>query len=282
MSREELSKLSQDDLLTGFKRQYENTRISHGQFGRDLSALVLFYDQVVEHCKMQGVGGEKRGKGVPTLEQAFHAVGWNYEAARKMKQRYDASMAALPVYAPTPKPLRLSEGEKVKSGDGTEGIVNKVHESAAKVDVVINGCEETVTIPVAELIKVVVSVKKIKTGDLLRDENGAEYKYEGAGKLVPTKTPTLLERKRERELAAIKVKKEREAAKAEEKKRQQELRKAEAARRDLEKIAEKERRKAESEAEKEAARLRKAAAETTKVKKRSNGASAQPAPQKRN
>ena len=72
---------------------------------------------------------------------------WNYEAARKMKQRYNASIAALPSYAPAPKQLRLAEGDKVKAGDGTEGTVENVHESAAKVDVVFKGRDEIVTIP---------------------------------------------------------------------------------------------------------------------------------------
>jgi hypothetical protein len=270
---EELSTLSQDDLLTGLKKQYSRTRNSHAQFGRDLAALVAFYDAVVARYSNERVSKGRNGD--PTLREAFFAVGWNYEAARKMKQRYNASIAALPSYAPAPKPLRLAEGDKVKAGDGTEGTVENVHESAAKVDVVFKGRDEIVTIPVAELAKVVIPVKKIRVGDLiLCDDVGAEYKYEGHGKFSRTKAPTLLEQKRERELATIKVKQEREKAKAEEKTRQQELCKAEAALRDLEKVAEKERRSAEAKAKKDAARLKKAETEAAKVKKRSKTNSA--------
>jgi hypothetical protein len=127
------------------------------------------------------------------------------------------------------------------------------------------------TIPIAELTKVVVPIKKIKIGDLiLCDDNGTEYEYEGHGKFSQTQTATLLEQKRERELATIKAKQEREKAKVEEKKRQQELRKAEAARRDLEKIE-------KAKAEKEAAREKKAKAKHTKaavVAKKAKAASA--------
>ena len=263
---EELSTLSQDDLLTGLKKQYSRTRNSHAQFGRDLAALVAFYDAVVARYSNERVSKGRNGE--PTLREAFFAVGWNYEAARKMKQRYNASIAALPSYAPAPKQLRLAEGDKVKAGDGTEGTVENVHESAAKVDVVFKGRDEIVTIPVAELAKVVIPVKKVRVGDLiLCDDSGAEYTYEGHGKFSRTKTPTLLEQKRE--LAAIKASQEREKAKAEEKKRQKELRKAEAERREFEKIAEKERRTTEAKAKKEAARLKKAEAKAAEVKKRS-------------
>jgi hypothetical protein len=265
---EELSTLSQDDLLTGLKKQYSRTRNSHAQFGRDLAALVAFYDAVVARYSNERVSKGRNGE--PTLREAFFAVGWNYEAARKMKQRYNASIAALPSYAPAPKPLRLAEGDKVKAGDGAEGTVENVHESAAKVDVVFKGRDEIVTIPVAELAKVVIPVKKVRVGDLiLCDDSGAEYTYEGHGKFSRTKTPTPLEQKRERELAAIKASQEREKAKAEEKKQQKELRKAEAERREFEKIAEKERRTTEAKAKKEAARLKKAEAKAAEVKKRS-------------
>src|ERR1035437_2300326 len=122
---EDLSKLSQDDLLTGLKKQFINARKSHGQFGRDLSALVLFYDQVVKHCKIQGVGGEGR-KGVPTLHEAFFAIGWNYEASRKMKQRCNASLNALPAYAASPKPLLLREADLVTE-EGKDGVFTVVN-----------------------------------------------------------------------------------------------------------------------------------------------------------
>jgi hypothetical protein len=152
-----------------------------------------------------------------------------------------------------------------------------VHESAPKVDVVskADATGKTLTVPTESVTKVVIPIRKIKLNDLiLCDDNGAEYQYVGGGKFSRTKTPTGLEQKRERDVAAIKAKKEREAAKAEEKKRQQELRKAEAARRDLEKIAEKERRKAEVSAKKEAARAKRSTAAAHRANKCSKVSSA--------
>jgi len=54
----------------------------------------------------------KSRNGVPTLREAFAAIGWNYEAARKMKQRYNNSMKALPDYASAPKPVLPGMGEQ--------------------------------------------------------------------------------------------------------------------------------------------------------------------------
>jgi hypothetical protein len=257
-----LCELSQDDLLTGLKKQYGKSRTSYGQFGRDLGALVKFYDAVVALCSCERVSKNRNGK--PTLEQAFLAVGWNYEAARKMKQRYMASMTALPAYAATPKPPQLSSGDAVKAGNGAKGVVQNVHQSVDKADVLFEGREKTVTLPTCELKKVIVAVKKIKAGERLLDQDsGAEYIYEGNGKISRTKTPTLLEKHRERELTAIKAKQERENAKAEEKKRQADLRNAEAAHRDLEKIA-------AAKAKKGAAPKKKAGAAATKAIKQAD------------
>jgi hypothetical protein len=44
-----LALLSHNDLLTGLKKQYSTVRKTHGQFGRDLGALVRIYD--VRHCE---------------------------------------------------------------------------------------------------------------------------------------------------------------------------------------------------------------------------------------
>ena len=264
VTSEQLSKLSQNDLLTGLAKQYRKTRESHGQFGRDLSVLVLFYDHVVAICKEERVSVNRDGK--PTLREAFAAVGWNYEAARKMKQRYNASMAALPDYASAQKPLRLTEGDLVmeKGKDGVYAVINVHAPSPVDIPVVDIAPEgksdaKTVTITTDLLKKVNKPVRKVKVGErLLCEDTGAEYEYDGKGKFSRTKTPTLLEQKREREIASIKAKQEREKAKAKEKQRQKELRNAEAVRRDLDKLAEKERRKAEAEAKKQGARNKKA------------------------
>ena len=265
---DEVAGLSDNDLLTGLKKQRNRTQ-------DELDAFVLFFDEAVVRFsdeQPRAASGQFQRSDKPTLPEAFAAIGLNYETERKRKQRY---LAAMRVRFAMQKPLQLSEGDTVKPKDGagdTEYMVVNVHKSAPKVDVVPKGSASgnAVTFATESLKRVKPTIKKVKVGDLiLCEDKGAEYTYEGNGKFTRTKTPTALEQKRERELASIKAKKEREIAKLEEKKRQQELRKAEAARRDLEKIAEKERRKTEADAKKEAARLRKAAAAAEKANKRS-------------
>ncbi|MGH7867808.1 MAG: hypothetical protein ACREP9_09325, partial [Candidatus Dormibacteraceae bacterium] len=48
---EELSKLSQDDLLTGCSKQYRKTQVSFGYFRRDLTTLVTFVDYITDTYK---------------------------------------------------------------------------------------------------------------------------------------------------------------------------------------------------------------------------------------
>lgn len=280
-----ISKLSDSDLISACKCQFRVTDSSYSLFQRDKELLGAIYDEMVDRFRDENLKGEKRD-GKPTLRQAFALAGWNYDAARKFRQRHeqDKNRRILTSYENPPKPPLLLEGDIVKLKDketAAEYMVVNVHESAPKVDVVpkANANGKALTVATESVTKVVISVRKIKLNDvILCDDNGAEYQYVGGGKLSRTKTPTLLEQKRERELAAINAKKHREAAKAQEKKRQQELRKAEAARRDLEKIAEKDRGRGEANAKKAAARLKKAAAETAKVKNRSKVAISQLGP----
>jgi hypothetical protein len=272
ITTEELSKLSDNDFLTGLKKQYAGARESYVRFGRDLDSLVKFYDATVARYSCERVSKNRNGK--PTLEQAFLIGGWSYEAARKMKQRYSQSTKALPVYAAPPKPLQLTQGDKVKAGNGDEGVVQNVHQSAEKVDVLFQGHEEAVTLPTSELKKLVVPIKKIQKGDLVVDQvTGAEYLYDGNGKLSRTKTPTLLEKQRERELKTLKAKQEREKAETEDQMRRDDCRKAEAARRDLEKIA-------TAQAKKEVAQKKKAAATAAKALKQADKMNAKSANRK--
>jgi len=242
VTSKQLSNLSQDDLLTGLAKQYRKTSGSFAFFSRDLGLLVSFYDAVVARYSNERVSKNRNEE--PTLREAFAAIGWNYDAARKMKQRYNNSMKALPDYASAPKPLQLKEGDKVKSktkaGDGgvKEGVIVGVDTTAEKADVLFDGTTEPTTVLAESLAKVRVPVHKVKIGDrILCEDTGEEHEYEGHGKFPRTKTPTLAEQKKERSLAKINAKQEREKAKAEEKNRKSELRKAEAARRDLDKLA---------------------------------------------
>lgn len=277
ITADEVVRLSDNDLLTGLKKQHKRTQ-------EEMDAFLLFFDEALARFsdeQPRTAGGQFQRGNKPTLPEAFAAIGLNYETERKRKQRY---LAAMSVRFKMPKPLQLTEGDRVKPKDGAgdaEYTVVNVHQSAPKVDIVPKGDDsgKVITLPTDSLKKINPPIRKVRVGDLLLcDDNGTEYQYVGGGKLSRTKTPTLLEQKRERELAAIKAKKDRQVAKSEEKKREQELRKAEAARRDLEKIAEKEHRKAEADAQKQAARLRKAAAAAAKANKRSKGKSAKPMP----
>ena len=207
---EEVASLSDNDLLTGLKKQRKRTQ-------EQLDAFVVFFDEVVARYsdeQTRTATGQFQCSDRPTLPEAFAAIGLNYETERKRKQRY---LAAMRVRFTMAKPLQLAEGDTVKpkhEGDDAEYTVVNVHESAPKVDVVPKGHDsgKVITLPTDSLKKVKPLIKKIKVGDLLLcDDNGAEYQYSGGGKLSRTKTPTLLEQKRERELAAIEAKKERES-----------------------------------------------------------------------
>jgi hypothetical protein len=265
--------LSDNDLLTGCKKQFAITAKSFKPFKRDLETLVMFFDAIIERFKDQGRNGAAR-QGRPTLPEAFSVIGWNYEAARKMKQRFLAAKDPIPTYAPTPRPLQLTEGDLVmeQGKDGVFTVVNVYAPSPANtptVDIVPREDDKAKprTITTESLKKVNVPIKKIEVGNvILCSDTGTEYRYEGHGKFMRTDTKTLQEQKRDRELATIKANRNREAAKAAEKAQQKELRKAEAARRDLDKIAEKERRSAEVKAKKEAKVRKQAEAEAARAK----------------
>jgi hypothetical protein len=144
VTSEELAVLSHNDLLTALKKQYSNARKSHGQFGRDLGALVRIYDEVVARFKHERVSVNRNGE--PTLQEAFFAIGWNYEAARKMRQRYNTYTRAIPDYASAPKPPQLAEGDFVmeQGKDGVFTVIN-VHGQPANsptVDIVAEGDDD--------------------------------------------------------------------------------------------------------------------------------------------
>ena len=84
----EVALLSDNDLLTGFKHQHKRTQA-------ELDAFVIFYDEIVARFKgaqLRGADGQFQSSGRPTLKEALDAIGLNYEAARKRKQRYVAAL----------------------------------------------------------------------------------------------------------------------------------------------------------------------------------------------
>jgi hypothetical protein len=234
---EKLSKLSQDDLLTGGAKLYRKTRVSFGYACRDMSALVPIIDAFIARFKDERVSKNRDGK--PTVREAFLAIGWNYEAARKMRQRCRAVTNGLPAFVPTSKPKQLCDGSTVQQEGDTTPYVVLSRPQSGEVEIVPEGASSLADAKIVptEIVRR-VCVKKIRANDLIRDENGNEYRYIGGGVLKRTNTPALAE-KRDREVAAIaKAREDLATSLMEEKKRQAELPKAEAARHEFEGIAE--------------------------------------------
>jgi hypothetical protein len=238
-------KVTDKELIEMMRTQYAVTSSSYSLFHRDKNNLAVIYDEMVDRFRDQHLAGEKR-EGKPTLREAFEQAGWNYNGARKFRQRHENEKNPIPVYESSPKPLRLTAGDLIKDEDGVEGIASLVHESADKVDFTYKRGDEAVTEtrPVYDgdgeplFAKVKPAVRKVKRGDLfLFEDEGAEYEYKGDGKFARTETPTLLQQKRQADAVKLQEKKDRDAAKATEKKALKERRAAEAARRDLDKIA---------------------------------------------
>lgn len=131
----------------------------------------------------------------------------------------------------------VKEGDHVtfkQNGKTVEGVIEKMHATAAKVDVQplttrdvsLGTHHPVVTMPIDSVSKVkAASVKKINKGDLILCtdvEGGGEYQYEGEGKFKRTKTLSLNKQKeaRDAETASLRAeadRKKKEKAEAEEK-----------------------------------------------------------------
>ncbi len=253
VTEEEVAKLSDNDLLTGLKKQRKRTQAA-------MDAFIVFYDEVVarySEVQPRTDKGQFQRCDKPTLSEAFAAIGLRYETERKRRQRY---LSAINVRIAAPRPPQLCAGDPIQTRDtGTKGEVGKVHETAPKADVIFEGAQYAVTVPTSSLKK--IPARKINYGDVFIDVvSGAQYRYVNDGKLSRTQTPDYLQRKQQRELARIEASQKRERAKAEEKERQNEVRKAEAERREAA-------RSEKAKATKEAALEKKAAAKAARAKK---------------
>jgi hypothetical protein len=170
---EEVVSLSDNDLLTGLKKQRKRTQ-------EELDAFVVFFEEAVARYsdeQPRTASGQFQRSYEPTLPEAFAAIGLNYETERKRKQRY---LAAMSLRFTMPKPLQLAEGDTVKlkdKGSDAEYTVVNVHGSAPKVDVVPKGSGngKATTVPTDSLKKVKPSVKKIKVGDLTSRGEGRAW-----------------------------------------------------------------------------------------------------------
>ena len=98
-----------------------------------------------------------------------------------------------------PQKKQLAEGVKVKvAGRGKAGVITHAHEvngGVPKVDVLFEGEKKAVTCVAEKLVK--VTVLRVAVGDLIiAEDTGAEYRYEGGGKLMPTAAPSEAEQKK--------------------------------------------------------------------------------------
>lgn len=212
--------------------------------------LNVFYEEIREEFKDQGHGGAARN-GKPTLREAFNLAGWNYDAARTFKYRYDAldpekdKLKSVPEYEERPAP-QLTAGDKVlleeveyevKSVDLTSQRALLTRESAdGNGPVLLTSpiCDGD-GIPLLEKVKK-PTARKLDVGTLCLID-GVEYEFTGYSRssFKRTLTPTPEEVKAKQEAEALKDKKAREDARAREKKIKDD-RKAEALRRDREKM----------------------------------------------
>jgi hypothetical protein len=92
-----------------------------------------------------------------------------------------------------PQKKQLEEGAKVRvAGKGATGVVKRVHEADGgppMVDVLFRGGKKAVTCVAEKLVR--AAVRRIAVGDLLLfEDTGAEYRYEGGGKIAPTAAPS--------------------------------------------------------------------------------------------
>lgn len=233
----DIRRLTDEDLLSQTKQRYAEARESNMTARRDIGNLIVFCDEIIARFKNQHAAGEKRD-GKPTLREAFQLIGWNYDAARKMKERFK-KQNPLPDYARPPKPMQLVAGEKVKNKKTCDvGVVSHVHLSSAEVDVLY---DEGVVVKesLGDLAKIKPAVRKVRIGDqFLFEDKGAEYVYNGDGKFAQTETPTRSQQERKSEADKAEQGRERLATQAAEQEAAKRNRAAEAARRDLEKIAE--------------------------------------------
>jgi hypothetical protein len=212
--------------------------------------LNVFYEEMLAEFKDQGHGGAARN-GKPTLRDAFNLAGWNYDAARTFKYRYDAlspekdKLKSVPEYEERPV-LQLTAGDEVLLED-VEYEVKSVDLTSQRAVLTRESDDGNggvlLTSPICDGDGVPLLEKKKKPAARKLDVgklcliDGIEYEFTGYSQssFKRTLTPTPEEVKKQAEAEALKNKKAREDARA----REQEIkddRRAEALRRDREKM----------------------------------------------
>jgi hypothetical protein len=252
----DLTTLPPDDLMTASENVWKLGRSAHEAVVACFKEIMYRYDGRKSNCPTYA-----------NVEEAFASIGVNYEAARKLVYRdirkRDLEAIAASLHLPpattsksTPTSIfNIGDGVTVSEGDG---VIEHVHQTTGKLDVVLHETEETVeNVSPQDVTKlngvVVIDGKVVKqkehflvAGELLIDAaTGKKWTF-ADGVFSVSKMPTRNENKQD---AVAKLKAKREATRLRTEKKKKE-RKAKATRKDLAKIE-------AAKAEREAARLRK-------------------------
>ena len=190
LTLEEARNLGDNDLLTALKKQREIAAKSSFLFHRDVAQLVVIYDATVERYSAQGASGAARN-GKPTLREAFTVIGWNYDAARTMKRRFELTKDAVPDYQKPDAPPQLTTGElvMVKDKDGVYVVAESVDVTNGRVQVAPKeGDGTTIRVDIGDVTKVKIPCTKIKIGRYYQFEDGVMREYLGKETFVRVNT----------------------------------------------------------------------------------------------
>lgn len=238
----DLTTLPPDDLMAASKNVWKLGRAAHDAIVACFKEIMYRYDGRKSNCPT-----------FANVQEAFASISVNYEAARKLvyrdtrKRELEAIASGLhlpPATTSTPTTtsiFNIGDGVTVSEGDG---VIEHVHQTTGKLDVVLHGTEETVenvspqdvtTLNGIAVIDGKVAKQKehvLTAGELLIDAaTGKKWTY-ADGKFSVSHVPTRNETKQDA-IANLKAKREAARLHKEEEKKE---RKAEAARKDLAKI----------------------------------------------
>jgi len=204
---EEVTKLSDDDLLTGLKKQHSKTK-------QEIEAYLIYFDETVRRfsaAQPRSEGGQFEHKDQPTLPEAFDAIGRNYETERKRASRYrNAKNTRLRRL----NPPSFDEGEIVKDVNFAECVfISEPKAGKAEIAPVGGRLDDVTTVPANSLVR--VRVKRIELNDLiLCADDDKQYRYIGKGLLECLDISALIKQKQERDAAAIRERQEQTIANA--------------------------------------------------------------------
>jgi len=277
----DLTTLPPGDLMAASKNIWMLGRSAHDAIVACFKEIMYRYDGRKSNCPTQA-----------TVQEAFASIGVNYEAARKLVYRDDkkreleaiAASLHLPP-APTSTSTTTSIfniGDEVTVSDG-DGVIEQVHQTTGKIDVVLAESEETVANVDPKAVTMlngvaVIGGKIVKQKEhvlvegelLIEPATGKKWTF-ADGEFSLSKMPSRKEIKQD---AIAKLKAECEAARLHKEEEKKE-RKAEAARRDLSKIEAAKAKLEAAKAKREAARAKREAARLrTEEEKRARKAEA--------